>query len=62
VFNSTRPYIAYAIRRLIRYTSNHNRDHWTTLERVFRYFRGIIEYCLTYTEYHDAIKEYSDAN
>ena len=36
--------------------------HCTIIERVFKYLRGIINYCLTYTGYPNAIKMYSDAN
>ena len=54
--------ISYAVGRLSRQTSNPNREHWTALERVFRYLRGIIAYCLTYTGYLDVIEEYSDAD
>jgi len=35
--NMTRLDITYVISRLNRYTSNPNREHWTALERVFRY-------------------------
>ena len=47
---------------LSRYACNLNREHWTSLKRVFRYLRRTIEYYLTYTGYPDAIKWYSDAN
>ena len=48
--------------RLRRYTSNPNKEYWAALERVFRYLRGIIDSCLTYTGYPDVIEGYSDAN
>nr|GEX41315.1 zinc finger, CCHC-type [Tanacetum cinerariifolium] len=37
---STRPYIAYAIGRLSRFTSNPSRQHWKAITRVFNYLRG----------------------
>jgi len=46
---------------LSRYT-NPTREQWTALERVFRYLRGTIGYCLTYTRYCDVIEGYSDTN
>jgi len=61
IFNRTRPDISYAVDRLSRYISNPSREHWTALERVFRYLRGTIGYCLTYTGYPDVMKSYSDA-
>jgi len=47
---------------LSRYISNSRREHWTALERVLRYLRGAIGYCLTYIGYPDVIEGYSDAN
>ena len=61
IFNKTRLDISYTVGKLSRYTSNPSRDHWTALERVFRYLRGTIGYCLTYTEYPDITEGYSDA-
>ena len=61
ISNRNRPDISYAIGRLSRYTSNPSREHWTVLESVFRYLRGIIGYCLTYTGYPDVMEGYSDA-
>jgi len=42
---------------LSRYTSNLSREHCTALERVFRYLRDTIGYCLP-----DVIEGYNDAN
>ena len=61
ISNMTRSDISYAVGRLSRYTSNPSREHWTALERVFRYLRGTISYCLTYAGYLDVIEGYSDA-
>ena len=62
IFNRTRPDISYAVDRLSRYTSNPGREYWTALERVFRYLRSTIGYCLTYIEYPDVIEGYNDGN
>ena len=56
------PNISYVVDRMSRYTSDPSREHWTELERVFRYLRGTIGYCLTYIGYPDVIKGYSNAN
>jgi len=62
ISNRTRPNISYAVGKLSRYTSKPTREQWTALERVFRYLRRTIGYCLTYTGYPDVIEGYSDAN
>jgi len=62
ISNWTKPDIAYVVTRLSRYTSNHNKDHWTTLERIFRYLEGTIDYCLFYSIYPSVIEGYSNAN
>ena len=56
ISNRTRSDISYAVGRLSRYTSSPSREHWTVLERVFRYLRGTIGYCLTYTRYPDVME------
>ena len=55
ISNRTRPDISYAVGKLSRYTSNPSREHWTALERVFRYLRGTIGYS-------DVMEGYSDDN
>ena len=62
ISNRTRPDISYVVGRLSRYTSKPSREYWTALERVFRYFRCTIGYCLTYTGYPNVMEGYSDAN
>jgi hypothetical protein len=42
----TRTDIAYAVGVLSRYMSKPGKEHWTTITRVFRYFRGIASYGL----------------
>ena len=62
ISNKTKPDISYVVGRLSRYTSNHSKEYWIALKRVFRYLRGIIGYCLTYTKNPDVIEGYSNAN
>ena len=60
--NHIRPNIAYAISRISLYTSNPSRIYRITFERVFRYLKGTILYCLKFVSYPVALKGYSDAN
>nr|GEV84913.1 hypothetical protein [Tanacetum cinerariifolium] len=40
VMTSTRPDIAYEFGRLTRFTSNHSRQHWHAITRVFKYLKS----------------------
>lgn len=62
IANRTRPDIAYAVGRLSRYTSNPSQEHWTALERVFKYLKGTLSYKLEYNGFPSVIEGYSDAN
>ena len=62
LMNFTRPYIAYSVTRLSRYTSNPGRDHWEALIRVLRYPKYTATYELHYTKYPQVLEGYSDAN
>eukprot|EP00253_Pinus_taeda_P027167 PITA_27167 len=42
----TRPDIAHAVGLLSRFISKPGKEHWTTVKRVFRYFRGTSDYGL----------------
>ena len=44
----TRPDIAHAVGVLSRYMSNLGKDHWTTVNRVFRYLCGTTNYAMCY--------------
>jgi hypothetical protein len=44
----TRPYIAHAMGVLSRYMSKLGREHWATVNRVFRYLHGTTSYGLVY--------------
>ena len=57
----TRLDIAYAISRISKYTSNPNMVHWTTLESVFQYLKGTIDYSLHFIDYPNVLERYSDS-
>lgn len=40
--------IAQVVGVLSRFMSNHSKEHWTYVKRVFRYLRGTSNYCLVY--------------
>ena len=44
----TRPDIAQEMGVLSRFMSNLEKEHWTTVKRVFRYLRGTSDYGLCY--------------
>ena len=44
----TRPDIALAVGVLSRFMSNPEKEHWTTVKRVFRYLCGTSDYGLCY--------------
>lgn len=58
----TRPDIAFAVGKLSRYTSNPSSHHWQALYRVFKYLKGTMDYCLTYSGFPSVIEGYSDAS
>nr|GEZ93943.1 zinc finger, CCHC-type [Tanacetum cinerariifolium] len=56
---STRPYIAYDVSRLSRFTSNPSRQHWKAITKVFKYLRGTKDYGLSYVGYPSVLEGYS---
>ena len=60
--NCTRPYIACAISKLGRYTSNPNQSHWLAMKKVLRYLDDTQNYVLHYNKYPVVLEGYSDAN
>nr|GEZ98012.1 zinc finger, CCHC-type [Tanacetum cinerariifolium] len=56
---STRPYIAYDVGRLSRFTSNPSRQHWKAITKVFKYLRGTKDYGLSYVGYPSVLEGYS---
>nr|GEY87653.1 zinc finger, CCHC-type [Tanacetum cinerariifolium] len=53
---STRPYIAYDVGRLSRFTSNPSRQHWKAITKVFKYLRGTKDYGLSYVGYPSVLE------
>jgi hypothetical protein len=47
--SATRPDIAYAVRKLSRFVSNPDSEHWRALERVMRYVVGTMNYGIHYS-------------
>nr|KYP45258.1 hypothetical protein KK1_033211 [Cajanus cajan] len=61
--NYSRSYIAYIVGRLGKYTHNLDHSHWLTLERLFKYLKGTINYDTDhYACYLTVIEGFSDAN
>nr|GEV68631.1 zinc finger, CCHC-type [Tanacetum cinerariifolium] len=57
------PFILYnSIAKLSRFTSNHSRQHWKAITRVFKYLRGTKNYGLSYVGYPSVLEGYSDAS
>ena len=44
----TAPYIAHAVGVLSRYMMTPGKEHWTTIKRVFKYLRGMIDFAICY--------------
>nr|KAJ0209090.1 hypothetical protein LSAT_V11C400189260 [Lactuca sativa] len=59
---NTRPDITYIVGSLSRYTSNPSSHHWQAVSRVFKYLKGTMNYCLTYSGYPFVLEGYLDAN
>ncbi|GKE12584.1 zinc finger, CCHC-type containing protein [Tanacetum coccineum] len=59
---STRPDIAYAVRKLSRFTSNPSNNHWEAIIRVFMYMEKTMNYGLSYVGFPSVIEGYSDAS
>nr|GFA71150.1 hypothetical protein [Tanacetum cinerariifolium] len=59
---STRPYIAYIVGRLSKFTSNPSRQHWHAITRVFMYLKGTMNFCLSYVGYPSVLEAYLDAS
>ncbi|GKB77813.1 retrovirus-related pol polyprotein from transposon TNT 1-94 [Tanacetum coccineum] len=58
----TRSDLAYAVRRLTRYTSNPSVAHWKAMTRVLHYLRYNRDYGLHYDRYPAVIEGYNDTN
>ena len=62
VMTCTRPDIAFAVAKLIRFTSNPGTHHWKTVRRVLKYLKGIMDRGITYSGEPPILKGYSDAS
>lgn len=62
LMSCTRPDIAYAVRKLSRFTSNQGAEHWKAIVRLLRYLRHTRDHGLHYTRYPAVVEGYSDAN
>ena len=58
----TRLGIAYVVGRLIKYTSNPNKEHWHAVYRVLKYLKGTINYNLVYSGNPSVLEGYIDAS
>ncbi|GJV23605.1 hypothetical protein Tco_1376300 [Tanacetum coccineum] len=59
---STRPYIAYVVGKLSRYTSNPSTHHWHAIMKVLKYLKKTMDYCLSYVGFPLVLEGYSDAS
>jgi hypothetical protein len=60
--SATRPDISFVVRKLSRFVSNPEDDHWRALERVMRYLKGTMSYGIRYTGHPKVLEGYCDAN
>ena len=47
--NNTRPYIAFSVNLLARYSSSPTKRHWNGIKHILRYLRGTINMSLFYS-------------
>ncbi|GJY89907.1 zinc finger, CCHC-type containing protein, partial [Tanacetum coccineum] len=57
-----RPDIAYVVGRLSRHTSNHGKEHWDAVNRVFKYLKKTMDYGLEYSGDSSVLEGYTDAS
>ena len=62
LMSCTRPYIAYVVNKLSRYTTNPGTKHWQGIMTVSKYLRFTRDYRLHYTRNLVVLQGYSDAN
>ncbi len=60
--NCTRPDISYAVCKLSRYTCNPSLEHWSAIERIFRYLKGTMNYGIHYCGFPSVLEGFTDAN
>nr|GFA19507.1 zinc finger, CCHC-type [Tanacetum cinerariifolium] len=59
---STRSDIAYAVRKLSRYTSNLSTHHWHAIIKVLKYLKKTMDYGFSYVGFPSVLKGSSDAS
>ena len=62
LMNFSKPDIAYAVRRLSRYTYKPNNDHWNELAKLMKYLRGTMNYGILHSGFPAVLEGYNDAN
>jgi hypothetical protein len=60
--SATRSDISFAVSKLSRFVSNLGDTHWSALERVVHYLKGMISYGIHFTGYPRVLEGYCDAN
>jgi len=60
--NATRPEILFVVSKLSQFESNLGDTHWSALERVLRYLKGIMSYGIHFFGYPRVLEGYCDAN
>jgi hypothetical protein len=60
--SAAHPDISFAVSKLSRFSSNPGTDHWSGIDRVMRYLKGIMSYAIHYLGYPGVLEGYSDSN
>ncbi|KAH9725878.1 protein kinase domain-containing protein [Citrus sinensis] len=58
----TRPDIAFAVCKMLRFTSNPSVEHWKAIGRILGYLKRAINLGLFYNDYPEVLEGYSDAS
>jgi hypothetical protein len=58
----SRPDLSYAMSLVSRYMSNPGKEHWRTVQWIFRYLRGITNFCLKFDRTDKGLIGYVDSD
>ncbi|KAH9656699.1 hypothetical protein KPL70_022787 [Citrus sinensis] len=58
----TRPDIAFAVCKMLRFTSNPSVEHWKAIGRILGYLKRTVNLGLFYNDYPEVLEGYSDAS
>lgn len=58
----TRPYISFVVSKMIRFTSNPNKEHWKAITRIFGYLQKTKNLGLHYGRFPAILEGYTDAS